>query len=141
MMVSFIDRHRKALGVESTCRTLRFAPSAYYERKRRESDPELRSPRQKADEALQLAIRRVWDDNFQAYGARKVWLQLRREGIGTARCTVERLMRGMGLRGVIRGRNCQRRFHLAGFSRFGFAGHPGSFEADRAHPKPVLHAV
>jgi putative transposase len=104
MMAAFIDRHRQALGVESICKTLRFAPSAYYVRKRQEADPQLRSPRRKTDEALQLAIRRVWDDNFRAYGARKVWLQLRREGIGTARCTVERLMRVMGLRGVIRGR-------------------------------------
>jgi putative transposase len=104
MMVAFIDCHRAALGVESICRTLRFAPSAYYERKRREADPELRSPRQKADEAQRQAIRRVWDDNFQAYGARKVWLQLRREGNDVARCTIERLIREMGLRGVIRGR-------------------------------------
>jgi putative transposase len=104
MMVDFIDRHRKALGVESICKTLQFAPSAYYERKRQEADPQLRSPRRKNDEALQLVIRRVWDDNFQAYGARKVWLQLKREGIDSARCSIERLMRGMGLRGVVRGR-------------------------------------
>lgn len=74
MMVAFIDRHRADLGVESICKALQFAPSAYYERKRQEVDPELRSPRQKSDEALRSAIRRVWDDNFQAYGARKVWL-------------------------------------------------------------------
>jgi putative transposase len=111
MMVAFIDRHRAALGVESICRTLQFAPkrfailrSAYYGRKRQATDPELRSPRQKSDEALRAAIRRVWDDNFQAYGARKVWLQLKREGIDSARCSIERLMRGMGLRGVVRGR-------------------------------------
>jgi putative transposase len=104
MMALFIDHHRPTLGVESICRTLQFAPSAYYERKRQETDPELRSARQKSDEALRPAIRRVWDDNFQAYGARKVWLQLKREGINSARCSIERLMREMGLRGVVRGR-------------------------------------
>lgn len=96
MMVKFIDRHRTAVGVESICRTLQFASSAYYERKRQEADPELRSPRQKADESLRPVIHRVWDDNMQAYGARKVWLQLKREGVDGARCTVERLMRGNG---------------------------------------------
>jgi len=104
MMVTFIDRHREAVGVESICRTLQFAPSAYYERKRQAVDPELRSPRQKADETLRSAIRRVWEGNFQAYGARKVWRQLQREGRDVARCTVERLMREMGLQGITRGR-------------------------------------
>jgi len=107
MTVAFIDRHRAALGVESICRTLQFAPSAYYERKQQEVDPERRSPRQKSDEALRPTIRRVWDDNFQAYGARKVWLQLKREGIEAARCSIERLMREMGLRGVVRGRTAR----------------------------------
>lgn len=104
MKVAFIDRHRATLGVESICRTLQFAPSAYYERKRQSIEPELRSPRQKTDELLRVAIRRVWEDNFQVYGARKVWYQLRREGHDVARCTIERLMREMGLFGVIRGK-------------------------------------
>lgn len=104
MMVAFIDRHRVALGVESICRVLQFAPSAYYERKKQLAEPELRSPRRKTDEALRTAIRRVWDDNFQAYGARKVWRELVREGVVVARCTVERLMRSMGLQGVVRGK-------------------------------------
>jgi len=104
MMVVFIDRHRAALGVESICRILQFAPSAYYERKRQSTSPESRSPRRKTDEALRKAIRRVWEDNFGVYGARKVWRQLRREGYDPARCTIERLMRDMGLQGVIRGR-------------------------------------
>jgi transposase InsO family protein len=107
MMVEFIDRHRATEGVEPICRTLQVAPSAYYERKRQEADPLQRSPRQRADEALRVAIRRVWDDNFQAYGAGKVWRQLMREGIDAARCSVERLMREMGLRGIVRGR-CKR---------------------------------
>jgi putative transposase len=104
MMVTFIDRHRAALGVESICRTLQFAPSTYYERKRQSASPESRSQRRKTDEALRTAIRRVWEDNFGVYGARKVWRQLRREGFDLARCTIERLMREMGLQGVIRGR-------------------------------------
>jgi putative transposase len=104
MMDAFIDRHRGTLGVESICRTLQFAPSAYYERKRLSASPQSRSPRRKTDEALRMAIRRVWEDNFRVYGARKVWRQLRREGFDLARCTIERLMREMGLQGVIRGR-------------------------------------
>jgi putative transposase len=104
MMVAFIDRHRAALGVESICRTLQFAPSAYYERKRQSASPESRSLRRKMDEALRTAIRRVWEDNFRVYGTRKVWRQLRREGFDVARCTIERLMREMGLQGVIRGK-------------------------------------
>jgi transposase InsO family protein len=104
MMVAFIDRHRATVGVESICRTPQFAPSAYYERNRQSAAPELRSPRQKADDALRAAIRRVWEDNFAVHGARKVWRQLRREGHGVARCAIERLMREMGLRGVIRGK-------------------------------------
>lgn len=104
MMVAFIDRYRAALGVESICRTLQFAPSAYYERKRQSVESGRRSPRQKTDESLRGAIRRVWEDNFGVYGARKVWRQLRREGHEVAYCTIERLMRKMGLQGVIRGR-------------------------------------
>jgi len=105
MMVVFIDRYRASVGVESICRTLRFAPSAYYERKRQAAEPELRSPRQKTDETQRSHIRRVWEDNFRVYGARKLWHQLQREGHAVARCTVERLMREMGLSGVIRGRS------------------------------------
>jgi len=104
MMGEFIDCHRAAVGVESICRTLRFAPSAYYERKRQTADPKSRCPRQKSDEMLRAAIRGVWEDNFRVYGVRKVWRQLLREDHKVARCTVERLMREMGLRGVVRGR-------------------------------------
>lgn len=104
MMVDFIDRHRAALRVESICRVLQFAPSAYYERKKQAATPELRSPRRKNDETLRTAIRRVWDDNFQVYGVRKVWHELVREGFVVARCTVERLMRSMGLQGAVRGK-------------------------------------
>jgi hypothetical protein len=89
MMDAFIDRHRGTLGVEPVCRAMQIAPSAYYERKRLSASPQSRSPRRKTDEALRMAIRRVWEDNFRVYGARKVWRQLRREGFDLARCTIE----------------------------------------------------
>ena len=79
------------------------APSTYYEHKRREREPERRSARSRRDEALRPQIRRVWESNFGVYGARKVWRQLQREGVEVARCTVERLMRLEGLKGVVRG--------------------------------------
>ena len=103
-MVSFIDDHRETCGVEPICRMLPIAPSTYYEHKAREADPERRPPRAKRDAVLRDHIRRVWDDNFQVYGVRKVWRQLHREDIAVARCTVERLMRDTGLQGAVRGR-------------------------------------
>jgi putative transposase len=103
MMVSFIDEHRDALGVEPICTQLPIAPSTYYERKRQQADPSRRSKRAQRDATLREEIQRVWDDNFLVYGARKVWLQLGREDIAVAKCTVERLMRDMGLRGATRG--------------------------------------
>ncbi len=105
MTVSFIDEHREAHGVEPICAELPIAPSTYYEEKARQADPERLPPRAKRDAVLRGHIRRVWDANFQVYGVRKVWEQLSsREGIEVARCTVERLMRGMGLQGAIRGK-------------------------------------
>lgn len=103
-MKIFIDEHREAYGVEPICKILPIAPSTYYRHAARQANPDLRSTRAKADEDLGGQIRRVWDDNFQAYGARKVWLQLRREGKAVARCTVERLMGKLGLKGVVRGK-------------------------------------
>ncbi len=103
-MVSFIDDYRETCGVEPICRMLPIAPSTYYEHKAREADPERRPPRAKRDAVLRDHIRRVWDDNFQVYGVRKVWRQLHREDIAVARCTVERLMRDTGLQGAVRGR-------------------------------------
>jgi len=103
-MVSFIDAHRADYGVEPICRVLPIAPSTYYEEKVREAHPDRLPARAQRDAVLRDEIRRVWDENHQVYGPRKVWRQLRREGTGAARCTVERLMRGMGLRGVVRGR-------------------------------------
>lgn len=86
---------------------LPIAPSTYYEHKAREADPERLPPRTQRDQALSDEVRRVWEENFQVYGARKVWRQLNREGFRVARCTVERLMRAEGLRGVVRGRRCR----------------------------------
>ena len=103
-MVSFIDDHRAAYGVEPICSVLPIAPSTYYEHVARRRAPERRSSRAKRDEPLRVEIRRVHRDNFGVYGANKVWRQLGREGFGVARCTVERLMRTESLQGVRRGR-------------------------------------
>ena len=103
-MVAFIDAHRAEYGVESICKQLPIAPSTYYEQKSRQADPSRLPPRVQRDAELSGSIRRVWDENFRVYGARKVWRQLRREGTPVARCTVERLMRRAGLCGVMRGR-------------------------------------
>jgi transposase InsO family protein len=106
-MVSFIDDHRADYGVEPICANLPIAPSTYYESKVRESNPERRSDRAKRDQELCIDIQRVWEENFQVYGARKIWRQLNREDISAARCTVERLMRCLGLQGAVRGRFCR----------------------------------
>lgn len=86
------------------CGQLPIAPSTYYRHKAQEHDEGNRSPRSKRDESLKVEIQRVWDENQQVYGAHKVWTQLKREGFQVARCTVERLMRQLGLRGAVRGR-------------------------------------
>ena len=103
-MVSCIDEHRDRFGVEPICKVLPIAPSTYYTHRGLQQDPERRSARAKRDNDLKLEIQRVWDDNFGVYGVRKVWRQLKREGHVVARCTVARLMRELGLRGVVRGR-------------------------------------
>ena len=102
-MTSFVDENRADFGVEPICAELPIAPSVYYEHKRREREHERRSARSRRDGELRTRIRRVWESNFGVYGARKVWRQLQREGVGVARCTVERLMRLEGLKGVVRG--------------------------------------
>ncbi len=102
-MVSFIDDRREEHGVESICSVLPIAPSTYYEQKARQTDPSRRPRRLVRDEELREEIERVWKENRSVYGARKVWLQLKREDFCVARCTVERLMRRMGLQGVVRG--------------------------------------
>lgn len=103
-MAKFIDEHRDEYGVEPICKVLPIAPSTYHTHAARQADPELRPNRAWRDEALCNEIRRVWDENKQVYGVRKVWKQLVREGHRIARCTVERLMRRLGLQGVVRGK-------------------------------------
>jgi putative transposase len=107
MMTSFIDDNRADYGVEPICQQLQIAPSTFYEHKAREADPDRLPPRAKRDQELSIEIQRVWEENFRVYGARKVWRQLRREKIEVARCTVERLMKQLGLRGAVRGRRCR----------------------------------
>ena len=103
-MVQFIDDQRDAYGVESICPVVPIAPSTYFWHKARHADPTRRSARDQRDDEWRQEIQRVWDDNQQVYGPRKVWRQLRREGHRVARCTVGRLMRALGLRGAVRGR-------------------------------------
>ena len=103
-MIAFIDDHREAHGVEPICKVLPIAPSTYHAHVAWRNDPTKRSARAKRDGTLKPEIRRVFDDNFQVYGVRKVWRQLRRENHDVARCTVERLMRDMGLQGAARGK-------------------------------------
>jgi putative transposase len=103
-MVGFIDDHRAEYGVEPICAVLPIAPSVYYERKARERAPERRPARAQRDEALAAHVRRVWREHREIYGVRKVWKQLQRDRYAVARCTVARLMRRLGLAGVVRGR-------------------------------------
>ena len=103
-MIGFIEDQRKAYGVEPICRVLPIAPSTYHEHAAQRRDPSRLSERAKQDEVLKIEVKRVFDSNFGVYGVRKVWWQLQREGLQVARCTVERLMRKMGLKGVIRGK-------------------------------------
>jgi putative transposase len=103
-MKMFIDEHREAYGVEPICRVLPIAPSTYRAHAARVADPTKRSDRAKRDAELRPEIWRVWDENFEVYGVRKIWRQLKREGVEVARCTVARLMADMGLSGAVRGR-------------------------------------
>ena len=105
-MVRFIDDTCDDHGVEPICKQLPIAPSTYYEHKARERDPERASKRSKRDQQLEIEIKRVWDENKQVYGVRKVWRQLKRERIEAARCTVERLMKRLDIEGVRRGAKC-----------------------------------
>ena len=103
-MIAFIDDHRGAYGVEPICKVLPIAPSTYFDHRAKQMDPARLSARVRRDAALRPTINRVFKDNLKVYGARKVWLQMNREGVSVARYTVERLMRVMGLHGVIRGK-------------------------------------
>jgi transposase InsO family protein len=103
-MMAFINENRATYGVEPICRVLPIAPSTYHARAAQQSDPATASARARRDTELRERIRRVFVANFGVYGVRKVWRQLGREGVLVARCTVARLMRQMGLRGVVRGK-------------------------------------
>jgi transposase InsO family protein len=103
-MVRFIDDHRATHGVEPICAVLPIAPSTYFRHRLLARQPARRSVRALRDDELKVEIRRVWTEHREVYGPRKVWRQLGREGIQVARCTVERLMKEMGLAGVVRGR-------------------------------------
>jgi transposase InsO family protein len=103
-MTAFIEEHREMYGVEPICRTLQFAPSTYYDRRAIMRHPDQASARAKSDAALSVKIDAAWDANRKLYGARKIWHVLRRQGEDAARCTVERLMRSLGIRGVVRGK-------------------------------------
>ena len=106
-MTEFIEENRDPYGVESICSVLPIAPSTFYERQIRWRNPDRLPTRAKRDAALRGEIDRVWRENRRVYGAPKVWKQLNREHIPVARCTAERLMRAMGLRGVVRGKKPQ----------------------------------
>jgi len=103
-MMAFMDEQRAAYGVEPICAVLPIAPSTYYEQKARQADPARLPERARRDAVLCEEIEQIWQENRRLYGARKIWRQLRREGIEVARCTVERLMRQLGLAGAVRGR-------------------------------------
>ncbi len=118
-MISFIDEHRGVFGVEPICRLLPIAPSTYYENVAKRLDVDRLSVRARSDIGLKIEIRRVFNENFQVYGVRKVWRQLQREGYDIARCTVARLMRSMSLQGIIRGKPIRTTF------------------SDRAAPSPL----
>ena len=103
-MIAFIDDHRGVHGVEPICKVLPIAPSSYHDHLAKRADPTRLSARARRDAELSVQIRRVFDENFGVYGVRKVWRQMRREGFDVARCTVARLMKAMGIEGIIRGK-------------------------------------
>ncbi len=103
-MYAFIEDHRADHGVEPICRVLPIAPATFYENKAKQADPSRLSDRAKRDEQLKPEIERVFEENLKVYGVRKVWRQMHREGFEVARCTVARLMKDIGIEGVIRGK-------------------------------------
>jgi transposase InsO family protein len=103
-MIAFIDDHRAVYGVEPICKVLPIAPSTYREHAARRRDPTRRPARAWRDQELASEVKRVFDENYRVYGARKIWRQLNREGWAVARCTIERLMHALGLEGAVRGK-------------------------------------
>ena len=106
-MIAFIEEHRDDIGVEPICRHLPIAPSTFHDHMAKRANPNLLSDRAKRDKVLRPEIERVWEQNYKVYGVRKVWHQMRREGFDVARCTVARLMKDLGLEGVIRGKKAR----------------------------------
>ena len=108
-MIALIDEYRQAYGVEPGCKVLPISPSSYHDHVAKRADPAKQSARAKRDAILKGEIHRIFEENFRVYGARKIWRQLKREGscggLDVGRCSVERLMKAMGLHGVIRGKN------------------------------------
>jgi len=96
-MVDFVEAHRDAHGVEPICAVLPIAPSTFYEHLAKRVDPARLSDRARRDATLRPEVERIWEENYKVYGVRKVWRQLVREGFDVARCTVARLMRGIGI--------------------------------------------
>ncbi|EEX1664446.1 IS3 family transposase [Escherichia coli] len=103
-LMPLLDKLREQYGVGPVCSELHIAPSTYYHCQQQRHHPDKRSARAQHDDWLKREIQRVYDENHQVYGVRKVWRQLLREGIRVARCTVARLMAVMGLAGVLRGK-------------------------------------
>jgi putative transposase len=105
-MVSFIDTHRERHGIEPICAVLPIAPSTYHAHKALQAHPERRCPRARRDDVLRERIRGAWEENFEVYGVRKVWRELKRRHREepVARCTMAWLMGEMGLQGAVRGR-------------------------------------
>lgn len=103
-MITFIEDHREDHGVEPICRVLPIAPATFYDHLAKRADPSLLSDRAKRDAELKPEIVRVFEENLSVYGVCKIWHQMRKEGFGIARCTVSRLMKELGIEGVIRGK-------------------------------------
>ena len=103
-MTAFIEEHRGEFGVEPMCKMLQIAQSTYYERRSIARDPDRASARAKSDADLCIKINAAWEENRKLYGVRKIWHVLLRDNQEIARCTVERLMRNLGIKGVVRGK-------------------------------------
>jgi len=104
-MSRFIDEHRDVYGVEPIVKVLPIASSTYYAHVKIRNNPDLASKRAKRDAVLRPEVKTIWENNHEVYGVRKVWRQMQREGFDAARCTVARLMKELGLQGVIRGKS------------------------------------
>jgi hypothetical protein len=94
-VIDFMEDHHDDYGIEPMCKVLCIAPSTWYARKAEKADPDKRSNRAKADDAISLKIRQVFEDNFGVYGVRKVWHQLKRQGEDVGRDAVALLMKAM----------------------------------------------